>query len=325
MSSMNSAGLLQVRVAAKVMEAQDICSLDLVPVDGETLPAFTAGAHIDVHLPGGLVRPWSLCNAPHETHRYVIAVLKDSASRGGSLAVHNQVQVGQLLCVSHPKNHFPLLEDAAHCLLLAGGIGITPLLCMAERLAHLEAPFALHFCSRSKERAAFVQRLQSAGYSDKVHFHFDDGEDAQKLDIAALVSRPEAGRHLYVCGPRGFMDAVLNAAKAAGWPTDQLHAESFVGTVQHLQDDGCFEVEMADSGQVVQVAGDQTVLQALLQAGVDVPSACEQGVCGTCLMRVLSGVPEHRDQFLTPQERAANNQFLPCCSRALSARLVVAL
>lgn len=320
-----SGGLLSVRVARKSIEAEDICSLELVSADGAPLPAFAAGSHIDVQLPGGPTRQYSLCNDPAETHRYLIAVLRDARSRGGSAAVHERVKVGDTLVISAPKNHFALAHDASSHLLLAGGIGVTPLLCMAERLAHAGADFEMHYCTRSPARTAFRQRIAVAPFASRVAFHFDDGEAAQKLDIAALLAAPRAGQHLYVCGPKGFMDAVLGSARAQGWPQAQIHYEFFGADAAPAAGDGGFEVMLASSGRVIKVAPDRSVVQALAEAGVSVATSCEQGVCGTCLTRVIEGEPDHRDLYLTPQEQAANDQFLPCCSRAKSARLVLDL
>ena len=317
--------LLRVRVAVRRDEALDICSLDLVPVDGSALPGFSAGAHIDVHLPGGLVRQYSLCNPPGETHRYRIAVLRDAASRGGSATVHDQLQVGTVLDIGTPRNLFELDPAAPHHLLLAGGIGITPLLAMAEQLAAQGGAFTLHHATRSRERTPFVAQLASAPYADRVHHHFDDGPATQKLDLAATLRSAPAGSHLYVCGPTGFMEAVLAEGRAQGWDEARLHREYFAAAPTGTAGDGGFELELASSGRVIPVAADQTALAALLAAGLDIPMSCEQGVCGTCLTGVKSGVPDHRDQYLTPEERAANNQFLPCCSRASSARLVLDL
>jgi vanillate monooxygenase ferredoxin subunit len=316
---------LQVRVAAKRTEAQDICSLELVALDGAALPAFTAGAHIDVHLPNGLQRQYSLCNAPSETHRYVIGVLRDAASRGGSAAVHDLVAEGSTLTISSPRNLFALADAAPHHLLLAGGIGITPMLAMAEHLAATGQSFALHHCSRSHARTAFVERLGAAPFAGKVQHHFDDGDAAQKLDIAAALANSPAATHLYVCGPQGFMDAVLSAGRAAGWPEERLHREYFGAAPVDHSNDGSFELEIASTGKVIKVLPDQTALAALHAAGIDIPMSCEQGVCGTCLTRIKAGTPDHRDQYLEPDEQAANDQFLPCCSRASSARLVLDL
>jgi vanillate monooxygenase ferredoxin subunit len=316
---------LLVRVARKHTEALDICSLDLVAEPGHSLPAFAAGAHIDVALPGGLVRQYSLCNPPGEAGRYQIAVLRDAASRGGSQAVHDAVAEGSTLRISAPKNHFPLATDATHHLLLAGGIGITPLLAMAERLTALGESFELHHCTRSHDRTPFVARLAASPFAHRVQHHHDDGDPEQRLDLTASLARAPQGTHLYVCGPTGFMDAVLAAGRAAGWSEDRLHREYFAAAPVDATNAGGFELEIASTGRVIPVAKDQSALAALLAAGQDIPMSCEQGVCGTCLTGVKAGTPDHRDQYLTPEERAANNQFLPCCSRASSPRLVLDL
>jgi vanillate O-demethylase ferredoxin subunit len=229
--------------------------------------------------------------------------------------------------ISAPKNHFALAHDAKRSLLLAGGIGVTPILCMAERLAVMGADFEMHYATRSRERTAFFDRIECSAYADKVKFHFDDGDAAQRLDLAAVLGTPQPGTHLYVCGPKGFMDAVLGAARQAGWGESQLHWEYFAAGAEAAPraDDGSFEVQLASSGRVIPVAPDQTVVQALADAGVEVLVSCEQGVCGTCLTRVLQGEIDHRDMYLTPEEQAAHDQFTPCCSRAKSARLVLDL
>jgi vanillate O-demethylase ferredoxin subunit len=322
---MTNASTLAVRVARKIDEAQDICSFELVAVDGGPLPAFTAGAHVDVQLPGGISRSYSLCNDPQETQRYLLGVLRDPASRGGSRAMHDTVQEGDVLQISAPKNHFPLAPGAQRSLLLAGGIGVTPLLAMAEQLAHAQADFELHYCSRSAQRTAFRERLAASAFADKVEFHFDDAAPAQKFDLMRLLAAPQAGVHIYVCGPKGFMDAVLISARAQGWPAEQLHHEFFSAEVLTSDSDASFEIKLASSGRIVMVPKDKTVTQALAEAGIDILMSCEQGVCGTCLTRVLDGVPDHRDSYLTPEEQAANDQFLPCCSRAKTPQLVLDL
>lgn len=316
---------LSVRVAAKKAEAQDICSFELVEVSGRGLPAFSAGSHVDIHLGDGLTRQYSLCNDPAESHRYLIAVLRDPATRGGSLAMHDRVQVGDLLQISAPKNHFALAHDAQRHLLLAGGIGVTPILCMAERLAATGAEFEMHYCTRSLERTAFAGRIAAAPFAPRVQLHFDDGPAGQRFDIAARLATPEPGTHLYVCGPKGFMDAVLASARQQGWPESQLHWEFFAAEVASKATDESFEVQVASSGRVVVVPKSQTVVQALAAAGIEVPTSCEQGVCGTCITRVIEGIPDHKDLYFTPEEQAANDQFTPCCSRAKSARLVLDL
>ncbi|AXF22859.1 oxidoreductase [Burkholderia pyrrocinia] len=316
---------LQVRVAGRRDEAADICSFELVHADGLPLPPFSAGSHIDVSVPGGPTRQYSLCNAPDETHRYQIAVLRDPKSRGGSAGMHDRVKVGDALTISVPRNHFALAHDATHSLLLAGGIGVTPMLCMAERLASIDASFDLHYCTRSRARTAFLDRIARARYAGRVQVHFDDEADGQRFDIAARLAAPENGTQLYVCGPKGFMDAVLTIARASRWPEAQLHVEFFAAEARQTDRDGRFEFEIASSGKVIVVEKNESVVRALAKAGIDIETSCEQGVCGTCATRVLAGEPEHFDLCLTPDERAANDQFLPCCSRSKSARLVLDL
>lgn len=315
-----------VRVARKQAETDDICSFELVDPAGGALPAFTAGAHIDVHLPDGAIRQYSLCNDPSERHRYCIAVLREPASRGGSRAMHEAVAQDGLLRIGAPRNLFALDESAERHLLLAGGIGITPLLCMTQRLAAIGADFALHYCARSAARMAFRGQLAEAPYAGRVHLHVDDGPPDQRLDLDALLRDGDPATHLYVCGPKGFMDAVLGAARARGWAEGRLHYEFFAADQPGAIDgDAAFSVKVASSGQLVEVPVGCSVAQALHEAGVDVPVACEQGICGTCLTRVLEGVPDHRDLFLSPDEQARGDQFTPCCSRAKTSVLVLDL
>jgi vanillate O-demethylase ferredoxin subunit len=321
---MNTA-TIPVRVARKCAEAEGICSFELVHADGAALPPFTAGAHVEVHLPGGITRPYSLCNSPADTQRYRIAVLRETASRGGSAALHEGVAEGDRLEIGAPRNLFKLADDAESHLLLAGGIGITPLLAMAEQLARQGAPFQLHYCARSRARAAFVEQLEQSAFADRVNLHFSDGDAAQRLDIATLLAQPARGQHLYACGPAGFMDAVLGAARTQGWPEAQLHHEVFGALPVDSKGDQAFEVQLGAAGRVVLVPAGCSIVAALAQAGVNIPTSCEQGICGTCMTTVLEGTPEHRDQYLTSEEQQAGELILPCCSRAKSARLVLAL
>jgi vanillate O-demethylase ferredoxin subunit len=323
--------LLRVRVAAKTVLADGICGLELVAADGSTLPAFSAGAHVDLHLAPGLVRPYSLCNDPAETHRYCLGVLRESASRGGSAAVHDRLQAGDTLQIGRPRNLFALAEPLTRGRhrLLAGGIGITPLLAMARTLHRAGADFLLHVAARTRARLAFADELAGAPWSDRVRIHLDDGPAGQRLDLAGLLAGRGADDHLYLCGPAGLITAARAAAASALWPTDHVHVESFGAAAPAVDAAGAlpgsFELELARSGRVIRVAPDQTALQALHAAGCELPSSCEQGICGTCLTPVLAGLPDHRDQYLEPDEQAANDCFLPCCSRAKTARLVVDL
>lgn len=316
---------LSVKVVAKRQEAAGIYSYELADPEGRALPPFSAGAHIDVEVREGLVRQYSLCNHPRENHRYLIAVLLDPNTRGGSAAMHERVREGDIIHVSEPKNHFPLASAAKRSLLYAGGIGVTPILCMAERLAHVNADFEMHYCTRSADRAAFAQRIRQADYAGRVAFHFDDGPDTQKLNVKQMLAKPESDVHLYVCGPTGFMDWVLNAAKELGWPDEQVHREYFAAPEQPAAKPGEFEVQIASTGETFLVEAQQSITEVLLKNGVDIPTSCEQGVCGTCLTRVLEGVPDHRDAYLSDKERKKGDQMLPCCSRSKTPKLVLDL
>jgi vanillate O-demethylase ferredoxin subunit len=319
-----SLNTIEVKVVDKVQEAQDIASFELARVDGASLPPFSAGSHIDVQVNGDIVRQYSLCNHPGETHRYLIAVLRDPASRGGSVAMHDQIKVGDVITISEPKNHFPLTQ-AKRSLLFAGGIGVTPILCMAERLAQIGADFEMHYAARSQDRMAFYERIKSGTFADRVHFHFDDGDAAQKLDVKAVLAGAPPDAALYVCGPTGFIDYVIGSAEAAGKAANTIHKEYFGAVLQTSADDGVFEIKLASSGAVYPVPADKTVLEVLVANGVDVPYSCEQGVCGTCLTRVLEGTPDHRDMYLSDEEQEQNDQFMPCCSRSKSKLLVLDL
>ena len=315
---------LTVKVLRKAQEAQDIASFELARADGGHLPAFSAGSHIDVHLPGGLVRQYSLCNHEGEQHRYRIAVLRDAATRGGSAGMHDTVHEGDTLQISEPRNHFPLVH-AQRTVLLAGGIGVTPLLCMAQRLSAIGSDFTLHYCSRSPARTAFRDEIAASSFAGRVQFHYDDGDAGQKLQLGSALGQRDPGTHVYVCGPTGFIDFVVAGAKAAGFAPEQIHLEYFGAAPQDTAGDRAFDVKIASTGQVVTVGAQQSVVQALAAKGIEILTSCEQGVCGTCITRVLDGQCDHRDLYFTDDEKAANDQFTPCCSRAKSAVLVLDL
>jgi vanillate O-demethylase ferredoxin subunit len=309
-----SSELLTVKVAKRAEEAKDIITLELVDPEGKALPAFTAGSHIDVHLPNtGNIRQYSLWNDPAETHRYCLGVLRDPESRGGSLEMHGAIREGNTLKISHPRNHFHLQENPERFILLAGGIGITPLLSMAQRLHAIGKDFELHYCSRSKERTAFFDLIKNSDFKSRVKFHFDDGGSEQLLDIPALVGRQPEGTHLYVCGPQGFMNAVINAASV--WDPTMIHREYFTVQEDHEHDSG-FKVMINSTGQLIDIPEDSTITEVLEQHGINIPVSCEQGVCGTCMTSVIEGEIEHHDYFLTDPEKEAGDVILPCCSRA---------
>jgi vanillate O-demethylase ferredoxin subunit len=314
---------MTLRVANKWREAIDILCFELVDPEGRDLPPFTAGAHLDVELGPGLVRQYSLCNDPRRRDAYQLAVMREPASRGGSGILIDEVHEGDDLRVSEPRNHFALEPSARHSVLVAGGIGITPILCMAERLSHAGQPFELHYAARSQERAAFVDRIRSSAFADKVRFYFSDG--GARLDLAAILQKPLPGAHLYVCGPPRLIEAALATAKAQGWPSSRVHREFFTPPEDTHGPAGAFQIRLASSGQVLDVPADRSITDVLAEHGIVLPTSCEQGVCGTCLTRVLEGEPDHRDVFLTEAEQALGDQMTPCCSRSKTPLLVLDL
>jgi vanillate monooxygenase ferredoxin subunit len=315
---------IAVKVVRKTREAQDIAGFELARADGGSLPAFSAGSHIDVQLPGGLTRQYSLCNDSGEQHRYRIAVLRDPASRGGSVAMHDAVREGDEIQISAPRNHFPL-QHAQRSLLFAGGIGVTPLLCMAQRLAAIGADFEMHYATRSIERTAFRDEILASTFANKVSFHHDDGEPAQVLNVPEALGAYDAGTHIYVCGPGGFINHVMQVAQGMGWPATHIHVEHFAAAPQDHSADAAFDVKIASTGKTCTVPAGESVVQALAKHGMEILTSCEQGVCGTCITRVLEGEPDHRDLYFTDEEKAKNDQFTPCCSRSRTPVLVLDL
>src|SRR5438105_296091 len=235
---------LSVQVVGKRAEATDICTFELADPLGNPLPSFGAGSHIDVHIGDGLVRQYSLCNDPRDSHRYLIGVLRVADSRGGSAAMHEQVQEGDVVEISEPRNHFRLAHGAKRSLLIAGGIGVTPILCMAERLANIGAEFELHYCTRSEQRTAFLKRIRESSFANRVHFHFNDGPVDQKFDVEKVIAAAAPDTHLYVCGPKGFMDQVLATARRRRWPEQALHREYFASQAQASPNDVEFDVRI---------------------------------------------------------------------------------
>ncbi|WEK28866.1 MAG: PDR/VanB family oxidoreductase [Candidatus Pseudomonas phytovorans] len=313
--------LLDVIVQAREVQGGDVVVLELATVNGQALPRFAAGAHIDLHLAPGLVRQYSLCSDPAQTHAYRLGVLKDQQSRGGSQAVHEQLQRGTPIRISAPRNLFPLANDAKRSILLGGGIGITPMIAMAHALHAQGQPFELHYRARSRSRCAFVDELLGAPFAANVFTHFSDEGPDQQLDLARVLGPGTPGVHLYTCGPTGFMDWVIEGARQQGFAEQYIHHEYFQAEVD--SSGASFEVVAARSGKTVQVQAGQTLIAALREQGIKVEVSCEQGVCGTCLCDVLEGEPDHRDQYLTDEEKQSNEQIVLCCSRALSKRLVL--
>ena len=302
-------------ITSRTMATPRVVVLDLAPADGALFPEHEAGAHIDVLLDqrgagDALVRQYSLCGDPGDRKRYRIAVLREQQSRGGSAAVH-ELRVGDRVRISAPRNNFRLAAVRRHRL-LAGGIGITPLLAMAQQLDIAGGDYALHYCARSASEAAFADQLSD---HPRVTLHLDDGPDAEKLDLRRdLGPRPDTA--VYVCGPGPFMDYVLDTADALGWPPGALHKERFTPAAAQPGPGAGFTVRLASSGAEYLILPDDSILDVLLRNGVDAPSSCQQGICGECAVRVLTGEADHRDDVLSDDERA-EGLFTICCSRAL--------
>ncbi|EJJ26709.1 flavodoxin reductase family protein [Rhizobium sp. CF142] len=304
-------------------EAHDIISLELVSPDGVPLPAFTAGSHVDLYVGNGLIRQYSLCNDPAERHRYVLGILKDPSSRGGSCFLHEQVGEGATILVGAPRCNFPLVETAGKSILIAGGIGITPMLAMAYRLTALGKRFSLHYCGRSIDRIAFREVLESGPLASSSQFHLDDGDTAQRFSFGDDIGLPEEGSHIYVCGPEGFINHALQQAYTFGWPDGQLHVEFFRAEAKAVDGDQAITVTAARSGVTVEVDADRSIASVLMDHGVDIPVACEQGICGTCVTSIIDGEPLHRDDCLSDAEKASNKVMTICCSRAKTKHLVL--
>ncbi|HEX9396464.1 MAG TPA: PDR/VanB family oxidoreductase [Burkholderiales bacterium] len=314
-----------VRVAQIQREATDILSFELAPSDGRPLPPYAPGAHIDVHLAPDLIRQYSLCDAPDSSDKYRIAVKREEKSRGGSRAMHETVQIGAKLEIGEPRNNFPLAASASRHLLVAGGIGVTPLLSMAQHLWRRQTPFELQYFTRSREHAAFHTLLSSAELRDKVRFHYGYEAEQVRDCLHNLLRRQPDGTHLYVCGPRPFMDLVESTATPA-LPRGSVHLEYFSADPASLSGPReAFEIAVASTGSCYRVPADKSIVQVLAENGIDIPVSCEQGVCGTCLTGVVDGVPDHRDVFLTDEERRAGKRMLLCVSRARTPRITLAL
>ncbi|WP_418320130.1 PDR/VanB family oxidoreductase [Piscinibacter sakaiensis] len=316
---------LNVRVRGIRPASAEVRVLELEAANGTPLPPFTPGSHIDVHLGAGLVRQYSLCNGPADTDRYTIAVKRETDSRGGSAAVHERIKEGDTLEIGAPRNNFELRDTAAHYVLVAGGIGVTPILSMARHLLARGASFELHYFARSIALAAFHDELSAPAFGGRVDFHYALAPEATRAKLRKILWTRRPHAHLYLCGPRPFMDSVEDVASAT-WPPEAIHVEYFTADQDALAAPrGSFVVKLARSGGDYVVPEELSIAQALAQYGVMVDVSCEQGVCGTCLTGVLGGEPDHRDSFLTDEERRSCDKVMPCVSRARSDVLILDL
>lgn len=314
---------LKVRIQAIRYEAVDILAFSLCAVDG-TLPSWTPGSHIDVHLPGGLTRSYSLSNRMTRDDEYRLTVQRDPATRGGSRLMHDDLRVGQVVEISTPRNNFELCETAPHTTFIAGGIGVTPFLPMVQRLNEVGRPWTMYYSVRTPDRAAHLgelQRLVGEGRGT-LETNFDGLPGGQMLDLTSLLSKMPTDGHVYCCGPEGMLNAFRAAASVLA--PECVHFEYFSSTVEAAVGGG-FTLVLAKSGREIHVDTGQTVLKALQAAGVEITYSCEEGVCGSCETRVLGGIPDHRDMILSERERAESKTMMICCSGSKTSRLVLDL
>jgi len=303
--------------------AEAVIAIELRGAGSTLLPPFSAGAHIPLHLANGLIRSYSLTNSEDERERYVIAVGRDIKSRGGSQFIHEQVQVGDVLAAGMPRNNFPYDENAAYSVFIAGGIGVTPLVSMIRRAVKLRRAWEIHYCARSRGCAAFLDEIGSlSGQKGGLRTHFDDESEGRFIDLERVIGSGPSAAHFYCCGPEPMLAAFRKAA--ASLTAEQVHFEYFK-QVDDPERTGGFTVRLARRNRSVYVPPGRTILEALHAEGIDAPAACREGVCGTCEVRVLEGVPIHRDSVLTPAERERNQTMMICCSGSETPYLTIDL
>jgi len=308
-------------------ETGDIRSFRLVSTDGAALPPYEPGAHVDVTGPTGVMRQYSLCGPLDDMHAYTIAVKKEAASRGGSAALHDAVQVGSTLEVGTPRNLFSLHGEASGHVLFGAGIGVTPLLSMAYRLTAEGRKFTLHYFARAREYAAFADLLDAPPFAGNVRFHYGVQRKEMAHYLQACLDAADPQAHVYTCGPAPFMDAVVACASLSR-PEEAIHLEHFQAATPATSGtggDGAFEVKLASSGQVLQIPVGIPIVDVLAKAGICIDTSCREGICGTCVVPLLEGEPDHRDNCLSKKEKAANDQICTCVSRARSGILVLDL
>ncbi|MCB2009792.1 MAG: 2Fe-2S iron-sulfur cluster binding domain-containing protein [Geminicoccaceae bacterium] len=301
----------RMRVERKWCVAPDVMAFRLVPIDGP-LAAFQPGAHVDVHLPNGLVRQYSITNGPDDTTGLVIGVKRETDGRGGSAALHDTVQEGDVLALSEPRNNFPLRRDQLHTRLIAGGIGLTPLLSMARTLRLSGVSFELHVFARSREGLPFADELKALGGA--VHVHTGLDAEASSAAFARILADQGEKEELYVCGPPAMLDTVRGTAAGAGWQDDQIHFEYFANE-RKLDRSGSFTVALARSAVTVEVPSGRSIVEVLREHDIDIPTSCEKGACGTCRVDVIEGEIDHQDVWLSDAEKAANRCMMACVSR----------
>ncbi|MFN3891070.1 MAG: PDR/VanB family oxidoreductase [Beijerinckiaceae bacterium] len=307
---------VDMRLTAIRYASQDTNLYEFRRPDGAALPPVEPGAHIDLNLPNGMMRQYSLVTADGDPAAYVVGIKRDRASRGGSIYIHDHLRVGQIIAIGGPRNNFPLKEDAPHTVLIAGGIGITPIWCMAQRLKKLGRSFELHYACRDRVEVAFHDELAALPEA-KIHI---DAEAGGFLDVAAIVNGARGDAHFYCCGPVPMLQGFEKATAAL--PPEQVHVEYF-SPKEEAATGGGYVVELRKSGKEFTIPEGKTILDVLLEGGVDIMYSCQEGVCGACETAVISGTPDHRDGILTEKERAESKTMMICCSGSKSPRLVL--
>jgi len=310
---------MPLRVTRNDQVADGIHLLEFRDAAGKQLPEFSAGAHIAVRVPNGLLRKYSLCNDPAERDRYQIAVKRESNGRGGSRSLIDSVKAGDELVVTAPVNDFGLPPRAQDFLFIAGGIGVTPMMAMIHETLAQGKRFRLFYCSRSPEATAFREELSAPRFKDMITIHYDEGDPSRSLDLRPILAERRNREHLYCCGPRPLMEAVR--AMTDHWSPTAVHFEAFSEAETHKAGDKPFRVKLARSAKVLDVPTDKTILEVLRQHGLDAPSSCETGTCGTCRTKLLAGEADHRDLVLAEHER--NDTIMICVSRARSELIII--
>lgn len=313
---------LKLRVQQIRFEADGVCSYEFVAAEGGALPTFNAGDHIDLHLPQAHIRSYSLANAPSENQRYLVAVRREAAGRGGSAYMHDSLRVGTVLESTAPSSDFPLNESAEHSIFIAGGIGITPLLSMIYRLEALGKSWRLHYAGRSPAATAFLREIDQLDRGRGWVSYSFESEHKERLDIASIAASADPATHLYCCGPAPMIDAFVEAGRTRSPAT--VHYERFAAADAPAMEGG-YAVVLQRSGKRVVVEPGKTLLDALLDENVPVSYACSNGICGTCMTKVIAGTPDHRDEYLSPEEKKTGACMLVCCSGSLSPELVLDL
>ncbi len=306
--------MMQLRVTRNDKIADGIHLFELSDPGGQPLPAFSAGAHIALRTPNGLLRKYSLCNDPAERNRYQVAIKREINGRGGSCDLIDHVKTGDELTVAPPVNDFELPQRAQDFLFVAGGIGITPIMAMIRQIQAEGKRFRLFYCSRSPETTAFRDELSAPELKDSVTIHYDYGDMSRSLDLKPILAERKNREHLYCCGPRPLMEAVR--LMTDHWSHAAVHFEAFSDAETHKPTDKPFKVKLARTGAVLDVPTDKTILEVLRTHGLEVPSSCETGTCGTCKTTLLAGEADHRDLYLAEHDKAGN--IMICVSRAKS-------